>query len=857
MRISDPSAAKSRLRTIIGPLLILALLGGSLWLLHGELRHYQLSDFRDALGRIPLSRVYQAAGLTVVNYIILMGYDILGLRYLGHRLNLAKIAFGSFLGYAVGHNLGTLFGGSTIRYRLYSSWGLSAVDVVKLVLMLGVTFWVGLFALAGFAFLWEPLPIPPNLPLPFPNTVPLGYALAVLAVAYLAVCAATHKSIKLWRWEFSPPRLSMGAAQIAVASCDLLTASAILYLLLPSSVSVSYWQFLAVYLLTLVSVLMTQVPGGVGILELMILTLLKPSEPEAVVGSLLAFRTIYYLAPLALGSVLLAGHELSQHGETARKGLGYLGKWAPSVVPRIMALTIFIAGAMLLFSGATPIDSGRMNWLRRFLPLPLIELSHFASSIVGMMLLVLARGIQRRIEIAYYFTVVMLSMGIVASLVKALDWEESLFLAAMLAAFVPCRREFFRKGALLTERFTPRWIMAVAGVLVCTFWLMSFAYKHVEYSHELWWKFEFSHDAPRSMRALAGALILGLFALSLRMMRAKGYAPEVPERRDWSDIHRLVQQSRRASSHLALIGDKYFLFDDNRTGFIMYGESGRSWIAMGDPIAERKVALDLAWEFRERCDVNGRLSVFYQVDEENISMYVEMGLALLKIGEEARVPLAEFGLEGAGRKNLRRTHRQLAELGCTYEILQPPIDTELLSVLKHISDSWLLHKQSAEKGFSLGFFHPDYIAMSPVAVVRQEGQIVAFANLWLSADHEELSLDLMRYLEHAPPSVMEFLFVCLMLWGKEQGFRWFNLGMAPLSGIESQPRGPMWNQLASLAYRHGENFYNFQGLRQYKEKFDPVWDAKYVAAPGGLSLPIAMTNVTTLISGGLTSVIRK
>ena len=115
----------------------------------------------------------------------------------------------------------------------------------------------------------------------------------------------------------------------------------------------------------------------------------------------------------------------------------------------------------------------------------------------------------------------------------------------------------------------------------------------------------------------------------------------------------------------------------------------------------------------------------------------------------------------------------------------------------------------------------------------------------------------MRYLPGAPRGVMEFLFIKLMLWGKNNGYRWFNLGMAPLAGMEAPPRGPLWNQLATLTFRHGEHFYNFQGLRQYKEKFDPVWTAKYIAAPGGWSLPVALTNVATLISGGIGGMLKK
>jgi len=183
----------------------------------------------------------------------------------------------------------------------------------------------------------------------------------------------------------------------------------------------------------------------------------------------------------------------------------------------------------------------------------------------------------------------------------------------------------------------------------------------------------------------------------------------------------------------------------------------------------------------------------------------------------------------------------------------PPLIVEL----KEISDTWLAQKQTREKGFSLGFFTPAYLQRGPVALVRQDSKIVAFANLWLGADHEELSPDLMRYRPEAPDDVMEYLFIQLMLWGKQQGVRWFSLGIAPLSGLEDRALAPLWNRLGAFMFRHGEHFYNFQGVRTYKEKFDPEWEPRYLVSPGGFALPRILANIATLISGGLKGVVSK
>ena len=178
----------------------------------------------------------------------------------------------------------------------------------------------------------------------------------------------------------------------------------------------------------------------------------------------------------------------------------------------------------------------------------------------------------------------------------------------------------------------------------------------------------------------------------------------------------------------------------------------------------------------------------------------------------------------------------------------------LLDELEAISAAWLAHKHTREKRFSLGCFDRAYLSRTPVAVVRRAGRIVSFANVWAPDAKAEMSIDLMRSADDAPPGVMDFLFIELMLWGRAQGFDWFSLGMAPLSGFEVHRFAPLWNRIGALLFRHGEHFYNFQGLRAFKEKFDPVWEPRFLASPGGLTTPFVLTDIAALVSGGVAGV---
>jgi phosphatidylglycerol lysyltransferase len=293
----------------------------------------------------------------------------------------------------------------------------------------------------------------------------------------------------------------------------------------------------------------------------------------------------------------------------------------------------------------------------------------------------------------------------------------------------------------------------------------------------------------------------------------------------------------------------------------MYGVAGRSWVALGDPVGPPAEHAEVAWRFKESADAHGGWTVFYQVGVDHLPLYIDLGLTLLKLGEEARVPLDRFSLDGAARKGMRRIVNAADKSGVRMVIVPPCEVPTLIPELRRISDDWLERKHVREKSFSLGYFDERYLRDLPVAVVMApvDGaeRAVAFANLWCGGDRAELSVDLMRYSADAPDNVMEYLFVQLMLWGKANGYAEFNLGMAPLSGFENRHLAPLWSRAGALMYRHGEHFYNFRGLRGYKEKFDPVWRPKYLASPGGLVLPRVLANVTALISGGLRGVVAR
>ena len=185
----------------------------------------------------------------------------------------------------------------------------------------------------------------------------------------------------------------------------------------------------------------------------------------------------------------------------------------------------------------------------------------------------------------------------------------------------------------------------------------------------------------------------------------------------------------------------------------MYGVRGRTWVAMGDPVGDPAEGQELAWRFLELADHHGGRAAFYEVSEENLPLYLDLGLDLRKIGEEGRVPLATFSLEGRARKGLRASRNRLLRDGYAFELVAPPAVPAILDRLESLSNDWLVGKRTREKRFSLGRFDPDYVAGFPIATARLNGEIVAFANLWPGAGKHEIAIDMMRFSAAAPRPV--------------------------------------------------------------------------------------------------------
>jgi phosphatidylglycerol lysyltransferase len=312
---------------------------------------------------------------------------------------------------------------------------------------------------------------------------------------------------------------------------------------------------------------------------------------------------------------------------------------------------------------------------------------------------------------AYIFSVILFVVGGAMAFAKG-EFGGGCVLIILAVVLLPCRHHFYRKASWFSQPLNSNWVLTYVVIIGMSLLLVSFSYKHVEYTSDLWWQFTLKGDASRSLRGVMGAgVLMGLLMLSRLFAPIKAkQVVATPE--ELLEIEAIVAASPSTEANLALLGDKSFLMSDSGKSFIMYGVKGDSWIAMGDPVGDPSEFDALLWKFRELSDGHNDRAVCYEISTDYLPLYLDAGFSLTKIGEEAIVPLTDFSLEGSARKGLRSTISKVERGGCSFEIIPRESVAAIMPELKAISDQWLGDKSGAEKGFSLGCFSEPYLCIT-------------------------------------------------------------------------------------------------------------------------------------------------
>jgi phosphatidylglycerol lysyltransferase len=494
---------------------------------------------------------------------------------------------------------------------------------------------------------------------------------------------------------------------------------------------------------------------------------------------------------------------------------------------------------------------------------------HLFAAITGFFLIMLAANLSRRKRMAWLLTVALLIVSMLSHLLKGLDYEESILAGALLIQLLVLRDVFTAQS---DQPSIAQGFKVLIGALLFTlaygtigFYLAPERLYRVDFSLPealvqtlaMFFTEDNAGLEPRTRygRFFANSIyIVGALTLSyamfmlLRPVLVRGEPATPEERRRAKEI--VEKYGRSSLARLTLLKDKAYYFSPSGRSVVAYVPKGRGAIALGDPIGPEDDRKEAIFGFQQFCQRNDWHPAFYQTLPDDLELYRSLGFRVLQIGEEAIADLKAFTIQGKAGKDWRAALNRMKKLGHEVKFYAPPISDQLLLELKALSDEWLQMTEGSEKQFSLGWFHEEYLQDCEIVVVQTaEGKISAFANVIPEYQLNEITIDLMRRRTEVEQGTMDFLFTSMFQHFKERGYDTFNLGLVALSGVGEKPKSPRLERALHYLYNHLNQFYNFQGLHAFKEKFKPRWEPRYFIYPSRTALPEVIVALIRADSG--------
>ena len=550
-------------------------------------------------------------------------------------------------------------------------------------------------------------------------------------------------------------------------------------------------------------------------------------------------------------------------------GLDYrtrIGLWTVSIWTGLV-------GLVNLLSAVSPSSPERVRWLMLVFSFPIRAGGHVFAALTSFLLLTLAANLLRRKRIAWLLTVTLLGVSIVSHLIKGLDYEEGLFAIVPLIQLIVMRKVFTARsdrpsiaqgarvllGALLfTLAYGTAGFYVLDGRFIVNSEPVNFGlFASINQTLAIFFTEDNAGLEPTTRYSAffinsiyivgASTLIYALFML-LRPVLLRGDPATTSDRSRARNI--IDQYGQTSLARLSLLKDKSYYFSPSGQSVIAYVAKGRAAIALGDPIGPLEDRVEAIFTFSQFCDRNDWFPAFYETSSEQLEQYCKLGFQQIQVGEEAIVDLISFTLKGKAAQNLRTALNRSTKAGYQFKFYESPIQLDLFQQLKPVSDEWLKNKQGSEKQFSIGWFDEDYLRGCSIAVIYDaNNQVVAFANLLSGYNRREVTIDLMRHRLDAEKGTMDFLFVSMFQHFKEAEYERFNLSLSPLAGVGAKPNARRVEKALNYLFNHLNQFYNFKGLHQFKEKFQPRWEPRYLVFPNRAALPEVILGLVRADSG--------
>ena len=617
-----------------------ALLAGAVFVIWKEFRGLKIADIQAALAAIPRQSLVVAFLWTILSYGVLTFYDRLGTMYAGHKVSYARVSFASFCAYALSHNLGfAAVSGAAVRYRLYSHWGLTPLQIAKVVAFCSLTFGLGGLVLGGVILFWEPDAIPFfGARVPHILMYAIGGAMWLVVAVYVSLSRFVG-TIQLFGKPVTLPDWRMAIVQVTLATVDVAFTAGIFYQLLPAAPGLTYVRFLGVYVASYTAGLAANLPGGLGVFDTAMLLGLEPYlQPPQILGAIVVFRLYYYVIPLFLAGSLFAGNEILLRGGAlvkagpARRGIQSLTRWSdPSLAIGASTGAVALCGALLLAKGVLD-NRPDFSWIDPDFADLAADAGQFVPSLIGAALMVLSVGLSQRVTLAWGATIVLLlvAAGFTAAQGTNLWIPGVLVLATVLVA--PFRDAYYRHARLLSGPLDAGTALPLLALVLCVGTLAAFEPGLRGLAENSWWDVVLSRDVSNRLR-VSIALAVGMALLAIwRLIRPSrvGWVPWAGEGR-----HRYAALGALPPVH----ADGIVMGELGRAG-IPFRRIGRVMLGLGDPAGSVNDRISAIWNLHDLAAQEGLDAAVWRAGSGLLKVYADLGLTALPLGPDG-LPLAE------------------------------------------------------------------------------------------------------------------------------------------------------------------------------------------------------------------------
>jgi phosphatidylglycerol lysyltransferase len=595
-------------------------------------------------------------------------------------------------------------------------------------------------------------------------------------------------------------------------------------------VNPSLFAALMGYIISVIFMIVSPFLRGLGAIEVsmsIILIRFGFSNVEAISITLL-YRFFEFWLPLLFGVISF---------------LSGINKLLMRVIPAIM---LFLLGIINIISVLMPAIHWRVERLQEYIMIDVIHVSNYFVLAAGFFLLVTAAFMLKGLRTTWWLAMLLSVVSFVGHITKAIDFEEASVALLIIIILVLTRKEYYvRSNPRLRYVGWRTALFSVAVILIygiIGFYLLDKKHFNIDFSfvqsvqntlanyflvgsssyvpHDA-----FARDFIYSIN-VGGFLSMAFLLYTLvRPYVYKGNASEEDHLRAASLISKYGKSSL---DHFKTYSDKLIFCETGTEAFISYRIAGNYAVVLENPVGANETDLKKCISlFDTYCYDNGLKSIYFRVPEESLPLYLENRKKSMFIGQEAVVNLETFSLEGGNRKSLRNAINRIKDRGYNSTLHLPPIKDGVLQKLKSVSDEWLSYTGRNEIVFSQGMFVWGELKQQTVITIENmEEKVIAFLNIIPDYTPSESTYDLMRKTADAPNGIMDFIMIELFKFLKSKEYGFVNLGFAPMSGLDNTHTFP--ERSMKFAYEKIRTFSHYKGLREFKDKYDPVWFNKYL-----------------------------